>query len=122
MAPGSRRGTNKIVSFSESAVVAVDITIILGDLDTVRPHCFAGVQFFSDPEGLVPVVPSTGSLLLEVQTVNSTPVFEAVPSNIIDASAPSTLSWAANTKAVRITPSGVVGAVYYKLVVTCNEN
>lgn len=120
MGGGARRGTNKTMSFSESPIFAVNDIITLEDLDVVRPHCFAGVQFFSDSNGLVPVTPSAGLIEIYVQTVNSTPVFELVP-NHIEALTPTTISWAANTKGVRATPSGIEGASYYKLVVTCNE-
>ena len=118
---GARRGTNKTMSFSESLVFTVGTTITLEDLDVIKPHCFAGVQFFSDSDGLVPVTPSAGHMDISVQTVNSTPVFEPIRTSRIEASTPTTLSWAANTKGVRAIPSGVVGASYYKLIVTCNE-
>jgi hypothetical protein len=121
MAGGARRGANKTVAFIESAVFAVGSIITLGELDITKPHCFAGVQFFSDAAGTIPVVPSAGTVLIEIQTVNTAPVFEPPLNNLITASAPSTVTWAANTQSVRATPAGVTGTVYYKLVVTCNE-
>ena len=118
---GARRGTDKTVTYVESAVFAVGSLVTLDGLDSSKAHCFAGVQFFNDAAGLVPATPTAGTLLVEIRTVNTTPIFEAIPANTISANAPTTISWAANTQAVRATPTGIVGATHYKLVVTCNE-
>ncbi len=104
----------------ESSVIAIDSVVTLENLDTTKPHCFIGVQFFSDSDGLIPAVPTIGTVFIQVKTLN-TQVFEDPPANIIEASAITTVSWAANTVSVRATPSGVDVATYYKVVVTCNE-
>ncbi len=121
MSDGARRGANKTITFAESALTAVGDVIIISDLDITRPHCFAGVQFFDDAEGLIPAVPSDGTVLIEVQTVNTTPVFESVVDNLISVVEPTTVTWSANTQVVRATPSLITNAAFYKLVVTCNE-
>ena len=121
MTGGARRGANEAVKFVESAVVSVGTVINLSGLDITRLHCFAGVQFFSDAEGTIPVIPSAGTVGIEIQTINTAPVFELAVDHTIVASVPTTLTWAANTQAVRATPIGVIGATHYKLVVTLNE-
>ncbi len=121
MAGGSRRGENKKVTFIESAVFAVGSVITLSELDITRPRCFAGVQFFNDAEGLVPASPSAGTIDIEIQTINTAPVFEDGFDHTIGANAPTTVTWAANTQAIRATPVGVTGATHYKLVATFNE-
>ncbi len=122
MADGARRGANKTLAFVESAVFAVGSIITLDELDITKPHCFAGVQFFSDAEGITPAIPSAGTVLIEIQTVNSTPIFENVIDNVITASATTTVNWGANTQSLRATPTGITGATHYKLVLTFNES
>ncbi len=121
MTGGARRGANEAVKFVESAVVSVGTVINLSGLDITRLHCFAGVQFFSDAEGIIPVIPSAGIVRIEIQTINTAPVFELAADHTIVASLPTTLTWAANTQAIRAIPIGVIGATHYKLVVTLNE-
>ena len=121
MAGGARRGANTSITFVESAVVTVGTVITLNELDITRLHCFAGVQFFSDAEGTIPVIPSAGTVQIEIQTINTAPVFELAFDHLIVASAPTTVTWAANTQAIKATPIGVTGATHYKLVVTLNE-
>ncbi len=121
MAGGARRGENKTVTFIESAVFEVGSIIILSELDITRLHCFAGVQFFNNAEGTISVIPSAGTVEIEIQTINTTPVFEVALDHTIVANAPTTVTWAANTQAVKATPIGVTGATHYKLVVTFNE-
>ncbi len=121
MSDGARRGANKTITFVESALTAVGDSVTISNLDITRPHCFAGVQFFDDAEGLISATASDGTVLIEVQTVNTTPVFESVVDNLISAAQPTTITWSANTQAVRAIPSLITNAAFYKLVVTCNE-
>lgn len=116
-----RRGPNRIFSVIESDVTPVASPIVLTGVDTVRPHCFAGVQFFADAQGTIPAVPGAGTVAVTVQTINTAPVSEIIPDNVIDATAPTTLSWAANTQQVTATPTGITVATHYRLVVSCNE-
>ncbi len=109
------------MTFVESPLTPVGDVITLTDLDMTRPHCFAGVQFFDDVEGLIPAVTSDGTVLIEIQTINSTPVYEDVVDGLILAAEPTTVTWSANTQTVRATPSLITNAAFYKLVVTCNE-
>ena len=108
-------------TFLESDIVPVGDQIISDAPDATQPHCFAGVQFFDDAAGKVPAVPSSGTVTIAIETVNTQPIFEAVPANIIDVAAPLTVSWAANTKRVRATPDSIAGATHYRLVVTANK-
>lgn len=107
----------------ESEVVPVGDTITLESIDANRTHCFCGIQFFSDAAGEIPVTPTAGFILIKIQTLNTYPVWEIIPDNVIDADKPVTVGWDANTRTVKATPDDVatiVGATHYKLVVTCN--
>lgn len=106
----------------ESDVEAVADTIILDGLTEEMPHCFIGVQFFSDAGGTTPATPGAGTVAVTVETLNNEPVFEAVPDSPIDATAPTTLSWAANTKRVRLVPTGITTATHWKAVWTGNRS
>jgi len=112
---------NKTFTQLESEITPVDTDIILDSIDANRTHCFCGVQFFSDAEGKVSVIPTSGETLILIQTVNSYPAWEPVPVNVVEANTPATIDWAANTRTVKASSHIViVGAEFYKLVVTCN--
>ncbi len=115
------RRKNKDFALVESVVVAVADTIDLTGLDSDFPHNFLGVQFFSDAAGLVPVTPGAGSGVVTVETINNENVFESIPDSTIDATAPSTVSWDANSKSVRIVPAGITTATHWKAVWTGNR-
>ncbi|AAT69547.1 gp71 [Alphaproteobacteria phage PhiJL001] len=119
---GARRGPNQGIDFFQSAIVAVTETLTIDGISPVKPHCFLGVEFFADAAGATPATPSAGTLAVDVRTFNNPQHYEAVPSNSIDATAPTTVSWAANTTSARVTPSGIVGAAYYRATVSCNES
>lgn len=104
-----------------SDIAAVNSAIILTAIDAKRTHCQIGVQFFANAAGTVVATPALGTMTVEIETLNTTPVREALGSTI-SASAPTTLSWIANTIKVKVTPSGVDVATHYRIVVTCNEN
>lgn len=116
----SRKIEQPEFTFLESDIFLVDAVITSDAPDATQPHCFAGCQFFSDAAG-TPAVPTAGTVAISIETVNTQPIFEDIPANVIDATAPLTLSWAANTKRVRATPTGIVGATHYRLVVTANK-
>lgn len=105
-----------------SIITAVGDTVVVSGLDSTKPHCFVGAQFFSDSAGLNKVVPTAGTITIDIETFNSTPALEQPQTPTIDATAPSTISWSANTFAVRGTPAGIVGANFYRLIVSCNES
>ena len=83
------------------------------------PHCFIGIQQFD--AGGNAILAGAGTYAISVRTVNSE-VFEELPQSPIDATAPCTLNFAANVKAVRAVPTGVTTAVTYKLVLSANGN
>lgn len=117
---GGRRGPNGIFSYKESPITVIGSAITISGIDMNKPHCFAGVQFFSDSGGTTPATPTAGTMEIEIKTIN-TNLFEPAPGGTILGSEPLTVSWAANTKEVRATPANVDVATHYKLVVTCNE-
>jgi len=112
---------NKGFTLLESDIELVATTITLAAPDAKQTHCFAGVSFYSDASG-TPVVPSSGTVDITIETVNNEDTFEAVPAGTIQAATPLTVSWAANTKRVRATPNAVAGATHYRLRVTCNQS
>lgn len=118
---GARRGTNKTFTIILSDIVPVGVAIDLPGIDTSKPHCFVGAQYFSDAEGDTPAVPDSGTIAIEVESLNTSPILEIIADNIIQAGMPMTKSWAANTLLVRATPSGITIATHYRIVVTCNE-
>ena len=118
---GARRGTDKTYTHIVSGIVTVATIIDLGNIDATKTHCFVGAQFFADAEGLAQAIPDAGTVTISVETLNTTPVAEAIPDGVIDAIAPCTKSWAANTRRVVATPSGITIATHYRIVVTCNE-
>lgn len=112
---------NKFFTLIESDITPIATIIDMEQIDTIRPHCFAGIQFFADAEGTTQAIPTVGTVLIEVQTRNIVPVFESIQNGTLDLTQPlSTVSWAANTVRVRATPTGVDVATHYRLVVTCN--
>ncbi len=106
----------------ESDVVTVGTTITVPGLRADFPHCFLGVQFFSDAAGKVPAVPGAGTVVVTVETINSEGIFEAVPDNTIDATAPHTVSWDANSAKVKLVPAGITTATHWKAVWTANRS
>lgn len=118
---GSRRGSNLHVSIHESEVTAIGSIVELTAIDFAKPHCFLGVQFFSDSAGLTPSVPTTGTITAKIKTYNSQ-IFELFPESNFSAANPATLSWAANTVAVQVIPSSIDVATFYRVVLTANEN
>lgn len=101
-----------------SVIVPVADTIDLADLDASHPHCFAGVEFFADANGDAPATPGAGTVTITVGTVNNGPLFEAALDNVIDATAPTTVTWDGSTKSVRAVPAGITTATHYRLIVT----
>ena len=89
-------------------------------VDSTKPHCFVGVQFFDDDQGATPATPSAGTVTISVKTLNSTPVPQSPDPDVIMADAPEDISFDGNADRVKAQPAGIIGASFYKLVVTCN--
>lgn len=106
----------------ESDVVTVATTIVLAGLRADFPHCFVGVQFFDSEDGDTPATPGAGTAVVTVETVNSEGVSEAIPDNVIDATARHTVTYDANTKQITVTPAGITTATHWKAVWTGNRN
>ena len=56
-----------------------------------------------------------------IQTIGNAPNYESIPNNTIDATAPVTVNWGANTSSVRVTPTGLVGVTNWQLFLTFNR-
>lgn len=100
----------------QSAKVNPTDIVELSGLPSGLPHCFASIRFF-DGAG-APVVPTAGTLavLVQMQADN----FEAIPNNVVTATAPLTVPWAGNTEAVRITPTDLAGVTTWQAILTFN--
>lgn len=121
---GARRGRNEGIDIARSEIVPINTQIELTGLSPVRPHCFAGLQFFEDVSGNTPAATlPTGTVEIFVKTVNNEPNYEPTAAGTIDASAPETINWAGNTIAARTNTPALSGgtATHYRMVVTCNE-
>lgn len=118
---GARRGPNRLVTVIEGPITAVGVSSEIGDLDISRVHCFVGIKFFTDSSGETEAVPIAGTIDIAIRTINNNPRYEAPPISVIEAANPTTITWAANTLAVRATPTGIDVATHYRMLVTCNE-
>lgn len=115
---------NKSISetiIARSGITSVADTIILSGLPLHRAHYFASVRFFSDANG-TPTTPSGGTVVIVAKTHNNPDFYESITNGTIAATAPVTVSWAANTLDVKASPSGLTGATHMQLVVTSNES
>lgn len=121
MTASTRQESPGFNSYTSDVVVVAD-TINIEGLQASYPHCFVGVQFFADAAGAASATPGAGTVAVTVETLNSVGIFEAVPDNTIDATAPHTVSWDANTTKVRLTPTGLTTATHWRAVVTINKN
>lgn len=121
MAAPARIIENKQFTQIVSEIAAVGDVINLESIDAIKPHVFAGVQFFDSADGSNQATPGAGTVVLTIETVNTSPVLESPQNDTIDATAPVTCDWAANTQRVIATPTGITVATHYRLVVSCNE-
>lgn len=106
---------------SAEAVLGDTITLdlsALGDFTNLT-HVFLGVQLL-DISG-DPIEDSAGSLAITIKTIN-TEWYEAPPTATIDATALATISWAGNTTAIKVVPTGLTDTVTWKVVATANRN
>lgn len=90
--------------------------IEVSGLPSCLPHCFASIRFFDGTPD--PAVPTGGTLTVLVQTQGHN--FEAPPENVIDATDATTVTWSANTEAVRVTPGSLTGVTTWQLILTFN--
>ena len=102
--------------YYNTAVEPVANVVTLEDIASDNPHNYASVQFY-DVNG-DRVTPTDGTVVLEIYSQVSG-VWEYIQgqasSSTIQAATAETLSWAAPTWQVRATPSGITGAVSYRV-------
>lgn len=100
----------------QSEVLAIAAGPIELSVDPSFVHSFAGLLFFDDPNLETPVQPSTGSATFLIRSVVQPHVFQIIPSNVIQVSAPAQVDWSSNTEVVQVTPTGIVGATHWQLI------
>ena len=81
-------------------------------------HVFLGVQMFDS--GGDPIDDSAGTFTVTIQTIN-TQKDESPTVSVIDATAPVTISWAANTHKIVVVPASLSTTVTWKIVATANR-
>ena len=120
--------STKTISRSKSGGYCFIVSGAAGPTDTVEllnlpqsfPHVFASVMMFD--VGGDPIVDSTGTFAVTMQTINCQQ-YEAIDDGpTIDATAPTTSSAGANIHAVKMVPSSLTDTVTWKMVVTCNRS
>ena len=109
------KSRQRMMTVQSGAALPADVVELSG-LPTSLPHCFASIRFFDGAGD--PVVPSAGTLTVLMQTLADN--FEAPPANVIDATAATTVTWSANTEAVRVTPASLAGVTTWQLILTFN--
>ncbi len=118
---GTKTSLNQSVDIYEknvsSSIVLGDTLILQNPISQGMSHIFIGVQMFNSSGALI--LDSAGTFTVTVKTVN-TEQFEAVVDGVIDATAPTTVSVAANISEVRVVPSALSDTVTYKVIVTGN--
>lgn len=107
----------------ESEEVVLGDTVVLdlstdGDFSALT-HVFLGVQMFNS--GGARIVDSAGTFTITIETLN-TRWPESPPTDVIDATAPTTISWAANTYKITVVPDSLSDTVTYKVVATADRN
>ncbi len=103
-----------------SNIEIVANTIQLEAVSPTIPHTFISVQFFADAAGAAPATPGAGTVTVTVRTINSQ-VFEAIPDNVIDATAILTISVNANVEEILLVPAGLTVATHWRAVVSQNR-
>ena len=91
----------------------------LANLPSFLTHIFLSVRFYD--AGGAAVTPTGGTLSVEVQTLGNVPNWEDPPEPTIDATAPTTTDWAANTFGVRVTPTALTGVDHWAAYITMNK-
>lgn len=104
---------------AEGATKTTTVTMELSGDFSAHTHVFIGVQMFDS--GGNPILDSTGTLTVTVETEqNGQP--EAPPSNVINATAPHTISVAGNIRQIKVVPASLTDTVTYKVFATANRN
>jgi hypothetical protein len=101
---------------SKATTVELDLST-LGDFIALT-HVFLGVQMFN--AGGSPIVDSAGTFTVTLQT-DATRRYESPVASVIDATAPTTISWAANTYKIKVVPATLSDTVTYKVVAVANR-
>jgi len=109
------RDTQLAVSDDATAADIVELT----DLPIFLTHVFLSVRFYDGADAAV--TPSAGTLAVEVQTLGNQPNWEDPGSAVIDATAPTTVDWAANTYGIRVTPTGLTGVDHFVVYISLNK-
>ncbi len=99
----------------ETTNVTMDLS---GDFSALT-HVFIGVTMFNS--GGTRIVDSTGIFTVTVKTVQSLEE-EVPPSNVIDATAPTTVSIAGNITHIKVAPASLTDTDTYVVTATANRN
>lgn len=117
----------KMSAVSAAATDATADSVLMLNLGSAFPHCFLGVHMFD--VGGDRIVDSAGTFTVDYLTDNTgdplgqlAATFEDPTTATIDATAPVTLDWQANTIGVRVTVASLSDTVTWKVVFTSNRS
>lgn len=113
---GSTEFYRKAVSIGTGPAVTVEMELD-GEFRALT-HVFLAVVPL---QAGVPAVDSTGTFTVTVQTLNQK-LYEAPVGSVIDATAPTTISWAGNTLKIKVVPAALTDTDTYEVIVTGNRN
>jgi hypothetical protein len=113
-------GSDGTVELVSAAAATADSVVITGSpIPWWMPHAFLSVKMYDVSGG--EIVDSAGTFAVTVKTRNNSQ-FEAIEDGAsIDATAPTTSSWQANTAAVSVVPSMLADTVTWKVFMTFNR-
>jgi len=112
-------GAHDTITIVSGAALLGD-TVTLTDLPVQgNTHVFLGVILLN--AGGAEIVDSAGTLTVSAKMVN-TSEWETPQLNVIDATAPTTVNWSGNTRAIRVVPASLSDTVTYKVVATFNRS
>lgn len=115
-----RKPTDRDLRVIDSNVEAVADTIEIATVAPSIPHTFISVKFWTSSAGDTPATPGAGTVTVTVRTINSH-VFEAIPSNVIDATGATTISVNGNVEEIRLVPAGLTTATHWSAHVSQNR-
>lgn len=102
---------------TETAFTAVSAAVSIVT-EPIRPYCNASVIFYDS--NYVKVVPTAGSVSITYTAWVTDHENTVATNNVIDATNTHIVKWEDNCSKVTATPTGIVGAVYYKLRLVAN--
>ena len=119
---GKDAGLNRTPRSSSILFISADAAAtdrVIMEVDYWHPHVFLSVRCYDVSNNLV--TPTGGTFAVEAKSWASG-VWETPPVSSITATAITTIDWALNTEAVRVTPTGLTGVDHWEVRVITNRS